>query len=218
MLDHSGLSGGRIGPNALMQLAPVLDRDVGVDARHALFAAHGLMEVPDGRVMIDEALVAAIHQDMRLRHPEHARAMARAAGLATGDYLLDNRIPASARRLLRTLPAPLAARVLTRAITAHAWTFCGTGHLTARPGHPTVFDITANPVVRGEIRPRPVCDWHAAVFERLFTALVHHRARVREVTCCAMGHAACRFELRWRRHPTGRKSLHTLRDGQEQTV
>ncbi len=198
MLDHAGLSGGRIGPNALMQLAPVLDRMVGEAARRDLFAAHGLMAVPDGSAMIDEGLVAAIHQDMRLRHPAQARAMARAAGLATGDYILANRIPAPARMVLRALPAPLAARMLTRAITAHAWTFCGTGALTAHPGHPTVFEITDNPVVRGELRPRPICDWHAAVFERLFATLVHPKARARETTCCAMGHAACRFELRWR--------------------
>lgn len=198
MLDHSGLTGGRIGPNALMQLAPVLDRTEGEAARRALFAAHGLMEVPDGSAMIDEGLVAAIHQDMRLRFPHEARSMARKAGLATGDYILANRIPAPARALLRALPAPLAARALTRAITAHAWTFCGTGRLAAHPGHPTVFEIAANPVVRGEIRMRPICDWHAAVFERLFSALVHRQARVREVTCCAMGHEACRFEIRWK--------------------
>lgn len=198
MLDQVGLSGGRIGPNALMQLAPVLDRTVGQPARRALFAAHGLMAVPDGSAMIDEGLVAAIHQDMRLRHPAQARAMARQAGLATGDYILANRIPAPARTLLRALPAPLAARALTRAITAHAWTFCGTGRLTATAGHPTVFEIADNPVVRGEIRNHPICDWHAAVFERLFAALVHPRTRVREVACCATGCDSCRFELRWR--------------------
>lgn len=198
MLDHVGLSGGRIGPNALMQLAPVLDRTVGEAARRDLFAAHGLMAVPDGSVMIDEGLVAAIHQDMRLRHPAQARAMARTAGLATGDYILANRIPAPARLLLRALPPPLAARALTRAITTHAWTFCGTGRLTVRPGHPTLFDIVDNPVVRGEIRVRPICDWHAAVFERLFATLVHRRAHVREVSCCAMGCDSCRFEVRWR--------------------
>lgn len=198
MLDHVGLSGGRIGPNALMQLVPVLDRSVGEPARRDLFAAHGLMAVPDGSTMIDEGLVAAIHQDMRLRHPAQARAMARAAGLATGDYILANRIPAPARAALRVLPAPLAARALTRAIKAHAWTFCGTGQLTAFSGHPTVFEVADNPVVRGEIRTRPICDWHAAVFERLFATLVHPRARVREVTCCAMGSDSCRFEVRWR--------------------
>jgi divinyl protochlorophyllide a 8-vinyl-reductase len=198
MLDHAGLSGGRIGPNALMQLAPVLDTTVGKDARCALFAAHGLMAMPDGSAMIDEALVAAIHQDMRLRHPARARAMARAAGLATGDYILANRIPAPARAVLRALPAPLAARALSRAIRAHAWTFCGTGHLNAQTGHPVVFAVENNPLVRGEIRTRPICDWHAAVFQRLFATLVDPRARVRETDCCAMGQTSCRFEVRWR--------------------
>ena len=190
--------GGRIGPNALMQLAPVLDRFEGVAARRELFADHGLAEVPDGSAMLDEALVARIHQDMRLRFPGHARQMARLAGVATGDYILANRIPAPARALLRRLPPALAARLLSMAIARHAWTFCGTGRLSVQHGHPTVFEIADNPVVRGEMRPRPICDWHAAVFERLFTALVHRRAYVRETDCCAMGHTACRFELRWR--------------------
>ena len=198
MLDAAGLSGGRIGPNALMQLVPVLDRIEGRAAREALFAAHGLLRPPDGRSMIDEALVAQIHQDMRLRFPANARRIARAAGLATGDYILAHRIPAPARALLRLLPARLAAPLLVRAIARHAWTFCGTGRLRALPGHPVVFEVIDNPLVRGEIRPRPICDWHAAVFERLFSTLVHPRARAVETDCCAMGHAACRFEIRWR--------------------
>ena len=44
-----------------------------------------------------------------------ARALGRAAGLATGDYLLAHRIPAVARALLPRLPAGLAARLLLAA-------------------------------------------------------------------------------------------------------
>lgn len=28
--------------------------------------------------------------------------------------------------------------------------------------------------------------------------LVHPAARARETACCAMGHSACQFEIRWR--------------------
>jgi bacteriochlorophyll 4-vinyl reductase len=34
-----------------------------------------------------------------------------------------------------------------------------------------VFEIADNPVVRGEHSETPLCHWHAAVFERLFSAL-----------------------------------------------
>jgi divinyl protochlorophyllide a 8-vinyl-reductase len=46
-----------------------------------------------------------------------------------------------------------------------------------------VFGIADNPVVRGEVAARPICDWHVAVFERLFADLVgpgryRHRNRL----------------------------------------
>jgi len=197
MPDGSGVAAARIGPNALIQLVPILDATHGAAARRALFAACGT-PVPDGSAMIDEGPVAAIHRAMRARFPETAPAIARAAGLAVGDYILANRIPAPVQTVLRALPAPLAARALTRAITAHAWTFCGSGHVTARAGHPTVCAIHDNPMVRGETADHGLCHWHTAVFERLFATLVHPCASARETACCAMGAPACRFEIRWR--------------------
>lgn len=198
MPDGGGVASARIGPNALIQLVPVLDATHGEAARRALFAGCGVAEVPDGSAMIDEAPVAAVHQAMRARFPETAPAMARAAGLAVGDYILAHRIPAPAQTVLRTLPAAVAARMLSRAILSHAWTFCGSGHVTASAGHPSVFDIHDNPVVRGEASDTCLCHWHVAVFERLFTRLVHSCAHAREVACCAMGAPACRIEIGWR--------------------
>lgn len=198
MPDGSGVAVGRIGPNALIQLVPVLDATHGTAARQALFEACGVAEVPDGSGMIDEGPVAAVHQAMRTRFPDTAPQMAHAAGLAVGDYILAHRIPSPAQTILRTLPAPLAARVLTRAILSHAWTFCGSGHVTGSAGHPTVFKIHDNPVVRGEHSEACLCHWHAAVFERLFTRLVHSCAHAQETACCATGAPACRFEIRWR--------------------
>ncbi len=198
MADGPGARQARIGPNALIQLAPILDATHGVAARRALFLENGVLDVPDGSSMIDEGPVAAIHQAMRARFPDTARPMARAAGLAVGDYILTHRIPRPAQAVLRALPAPWAARVLSRAILSHAWTFCGSGRVTAEAGPPTVFEIHDNPFVRGETSDRPLCHWHAAVFERLFSSLVHRRAQACETRCGAQGAAACRFEINWR--------------------
>jgi divinyl protochlorophyllide a 8-vinyl-reductase len=148
--------------------------------------------------MIDEARVAALHGALRRQHPENAGKIAIAAGQGTGDYILANRIPRGAQSLLRALPARLAAPILTRAILAHGWTFCGTGTLTAKSGPPVVFTLADNPIIRGERAPVPLCHWHAAVFERLFARLVHSRAHAVETACCATGATACQFEIDWR--------------------
>ncbi len=198
MADGAGARQARIGPNALIQLAPILDATHGVAARRALFLENGVVDVPDGSEMIEEGPVAAIHQAMRARFPDTARPMARAAGLAVGDYILAHRIPRTAQALLRTLPAGLSTRILSRAILSHAWTFCGSGTVTAEAGHPTTFEIRDNPFVRGETSDRPLCHWHAAVFERLYSSLVHRRAQASEIRCGAQGVSSCRFEINWR--------------------
>jgi divinyl protochlorophyllide a 8-vinyl-reductase len=51
--------------------------------------------------------------------------------------------------------------------------------------------------VSGEQSDAPICHWHAAVFERLFSDIVDANLRCVETQCCAVGErAACRFELR----------------------
>ena len=188
----------RIGPNAVLQLAPVMDRMVGEAARRALFAPLGFDPLPDANAMIDERPVAALHRALRRDHPEAAERIATAAGTATGDYILANRIPRAAQTLLRALPASLAAPLLTRAILAHGWTFCGSGQLSAEGRDPVMFTLENNPIPQVGESAMPVCHWHAACFERLFARLVHRDSKVVETTCCATGAAACRFAVSWR--------------------
>ncbi|NER80241.1 MAG: bacteriochlorophyll 4-vinyl reductase [Leptolyngbya sp. SIO1D8] len=185
----------RIGPNAILQLVPVLDGAIGTDVRAELLEAAGIAELPDGTHMIDEAPVARLHQTLRHRMPELAPSLSAAAGSNTGDYILANRIPRPAQRLLEMLPAWLGARLLASAIARHAWTFAGSGTFRVVSQRPLVFEIADNPVVRGERSASPVCAWHAAVFERLYRELIDDRYRVQEVACGAAGAEACRFEL-----------------------
>ena len=189
---------GRIGPNAILQLVPVLDATLGRPARDRLLHLSGIDALPDGSGMIDETPVARLHQSLRRHYPGRAPALSRAAGQGTADYILAHRIPKPARTLLRALPASLAAPLLSRAIAGNAWTFAGSGRFRLASTRPPVFEIAANPLVRGESSFVPLCHWHAAVFERLFAALVHPAATSRESACCAMGAQACRFEVTWR--------------------
>ena len=183
----------RIGPNALLQLDPLLRR-AGLDG--AVYAAAKLDGMPDGSEMIDEGPVARVHQALRRIAPGRAAALAHEAGVGTGRYILAHRIPRAAQRLLVTLPAPLAAPLLARAIAANAWTFAGSGQFSVIS--PYCFEIADNPIVRGEQAAHPVCHWHAGVFTTLYAALVHPHMRCAETACCAAGAPACRFEIRRR--------------------
>ena len=184
----------RIGPNALLQLVPVLDRALGVAERVALFACADVPVPPPDAGMWPEAEVARLHRAVAQPRPDLAPGLMDAAGLATADYILANRIPRPAKALIRALPGPLGARLLTAAIGKHAWTFTGSGGFSVEGQRPLTVAITANPLACGA-KDAPSCHWHAAVFERLYATLVWPSARVTETACCACGNVACRFEI-----------------------
>ncbi|MCD1627137.1 MAG: bacteriochlorophyll 4-vinyl reductase [Paracoccaceae bacterium] len=185
---------GLIGPNAVLQLVPLLDRTGGAVWRDMLMTRAGLEVLPDGSDMIPERPVARLHQALRHDRPDLAAQLGGQAGVATGDYILAHRIPAAAQRLLKILPWQLSARLLSTAIARNAWTFAGSGQFLVVS--PLIFELRANPLVQGEVADHPLCDWHRGVFTRLFQTLVHPHLTCHEPRCCATGHAACRFEIR----------------------
>ena len=152
--------------------------------------------------MVDEREVIALHAALRADlGAAEARRVADEAGCRTATYLLAHRIPAAAQRLLKVLPAGLAARALLRAIGGHAWTFAGSGRFSAQVtgdrARPVVLTIAHNPLCRGVLSAEPGCDYYRAVFEVLFRTLVHGGATVVETACEACGDPACVFEVRW---------------------
>lgn len=191
---------GRIGPNAITRVAEVLPPMVGSSATRALFEQAGLLRhlLSPPEAMVDEEDVRRLHAALRESLGAHtAASVARRAGERTADYLLAHRIPAAAQAVLRALPAGAAARLLLRAVARHAWTFAGSGEFSFTVGRPVVLTLRHNPLCRGLRSQTPACDYYAAVFERLFRALVHRHVQVREVACEACGDGACVFELRW---------------------
>ncbi len=188
----------RIGPNAILQLVPVLDRAIGPVRRMALFAEAGVALPPPDAGMLPESEVIRLHRAVCLRLPEEAPELLRHAGLATADYILAHRIPAVAQRVIRLMPAALAARVLAKAIARHAWTFAGSGAFAVERFGPLTVSIRQNPLATGAA-DHPSCHWHAAVFDRLFSTLVWPRVEVIETRCCAQGDEVCRFEIGPRR-------------------
>jgi divinyl protochlorophyllide a 8-vinyl-reductase len=186
---------GRIGPNAILQLLAALEDALGPGAGGRLLAAAGL-DGPPPEGMIPEDDARRLHLALRAAHPDEAAAIAAEAGARTAAYILTHRIPRPARQLLRALPPALAAALLSRAIARHAWTFAGSGRFRLVSARPPVFELAANPLVRGLMAAEPACDWHRAVFEGLFRALAGGGWRAAETACCAAGAPACRFELR----------------------
>lgn len=184
---------GLIGPNAVLQMLPVLEQAGGAALRDQVMAAAGIFTPPSDAGLMAEAPAARMHQALRRIDPELAPALAWAAGVRTAEYILANRIPRPAQIVLRLLPSAIAARLLSQAVARHAWTFAGSGQF--RVVAPLVFEIARNPIVRGEVSETPLCHWHRAVFETLFRKLVDDRLRCAEVACCAMGDPACRFVL-----------------------
>ncbi len=185
---------GLIGPNAILQLLPILDRLGGSERRKQILARAGIFDVPDGTSMIPETQAARLHRQMRIEEPEMAPVFAREAGTRTADYILQNRIPAPAQWMLKTLPATPAAMLLARAIAKNAWTFVGSGKLTVV--NAWAFSIEKNPLVTGETSHVCLCDWHTGVFSRLYQVLVCPSATCHEVRCCAQStDGSCHFEI-----------------------
>lgn len=180
-----------IGPNAILQTVAVLDMAMGKQVRDRIMA-RAAVPIPDGSAMIPETQAAAMHRAVYLELPDRGQDVLREAGRATADYILRHRIPAFAQTIIRTLPAPIAARVLASAIVRHSWTFAGSGTCRVVAGRPLVLEVLDNPLRDPDGRP---CVWHAAVFERLFRSLVWPRALIREVDCLAKGGQLCRFEI-----------------------
>jgi divinyl protochlorophyllide a 8-vinyl-reductase len=177
----------------VLQTLAVLEREEGPVMAAKVLARGGIKAPPPDAGMLPETDCAALHRALRVTLPDRADALMRQSGLATGDYLLRNRIPAFARALIRHLPARLGARLLTSAITRHAWTFAGSGHFAVTGHAPLTFTLHANPLIAGESANAPLCHWHVAVFERLFSALVWPGVQVVETSCAAQGDDACRF-------------------------
>jgi divinyl protochlorophyllide a 8-vinyl-reductase len=198
---HAASAEARLGPNAVTRLAEALRERGGDVAASAVFAAARLdayLRAPP-ESMVPEREVAALHEALREQlGVAEARAVGRLAGQRTAAYLLANRVPRLLVTVLPLLPAWLSARILCRAIAAHAWTFAGSGRLgVSLRRRCAVLRLAASPVCEGRHSAVPLCDYQAATIEGLFAALVHRGAQTEEAPCAAQGAPACVFITRW---------------------
>jgi len=191
---------GLIGPNAITQMAAALSAICGERLRHEIFDDAGLarcLAAPPTH-MTPEDDVARLHRAAIDRLGEaQAAEISREAGRRTGDYLLANRIPPLAQRMLKVTPRPLAARILAAAIARHAWTFSGSGEFSYEFSPHLRLRIAGSPICKMLHTETPACAYFAATFERVFTEMLGPALSVAEVECEATGAPACVFEVRW---------------------
>ena len=183
---------GRVGPNAVLQLAAALRTLAGEAATVEVFAAAGLsvLLAHPPTTMVSERVVAALFKSLFTRlSPETARAAAKEAGDRTARYLLANRIPRPIRALLHALPPAFALRLTLAAIRKNAWTFAGSGTVRVKAGRAAQIVIAGNPIAS------PDCIWHVAVFSGLLRDLVSPQMRVVHTACCHDGGPECRFDI-----------------------
>lgn len=200
MLDdgHEGTlgAGALIGPNTILQLRDPVATVLGPDVLAQVLHLCGV-DMPTGERMIPQRDAALVHKTLHRLFPERSRDIAIAAGAATARYICAHRIPRAARLLLRLMPAALSERMLTRAVLRHAWTFCGSGHVTAqRRAGATHFALHANPMVDPGSDEALQCHWHAAVFAELYSTLIGRPYAAVETDCCGSGAAACSITVR----------------------
>jgi divinyl protochlorophyllide a 8-vinyl-reductase len=106
---------------------------------------------------------------------------------------VEHRLPDRGRQLLARMPRSAAAWLLARRTEQQAWTFAGSGRFSVESaGQFSLFD---NPLIRGETADRPICFYHAGLFERQFRAVVHSGIACVETACAAAGDPACVFQL-----------------------
>ena len=189
---------GRIGPNAVIRLAESLDALESKAVTKRIFIAAGLGDYVEAlpQAMVPEDDVTLLHRRLRSDLGDgRAATVSWLAGQRTADYLLANRIPRTVQRVLRLLPARLAAFILLKAIGAHAWTFAGTSRFTWTMGRPVTLHFEDCPLCRGDHAAAPCCSYYAATFERLFRTLINADSAVKETACIATGAGACAFSI-----------------------
>jgi divinyl protochlorophyllide a 8-vinyl-reductase len=162
--------GALIGPNAVLKAVEVMEERLGPAETQAILADAQITRLPSGDHMIPEIEALRLHRWLALHDPMGAFVIAEEAGVRTADYIIANRIPRVVCWLLKRLPPALAAPLLMAAIRKHAWTFVGAGEFAARGSWGFTIDRSRS----GDSVPPPdsLFHWYAAVFTRLYRALV----------------------------------------------
>jgi divinyl protochlorophyllide a 8-vinyl-reductase len=184
---------GMMGSQTVLPLVAAIERRLGAEAATQLLDEARFLHLPEPGEPVRERQVAVLHQALRRSWPDLAEAIQREAARDAVEWIMANRMPARARKLLTNMPYPLAVWMLGRHAVQNAWTFGGSGKFSILGTN--AFQLIGNPMVRGEQSDGPICVWHEELFQHTFRRMAHSRLRCVETSCMAAGADACRFHL-----------------------
>jgi divinyl protochlorophyllide a 8-vinyl-reductase len=184
---------GMMGSQTVLPLVAAVERRLGPAAVAHLLDEARFSRLPEPGEPVRERQAAVLHQALRRTWPDEAEAIQREAARDAVEWIMANRMPARARLLLTKMPYPLAVWMLGRHAVQNAWTFGGSGRFSILGTN--AFQLTDNPLIRGEQSNSPICVWHAELFQHTFRRMAHARLRCVETSCMAAGADACRFHL-----------------------
>jgi divinyl protochlorophyllide a 8-vinyl-reductase len=178
----------------VLPLHDVVAETVGAEARDRLFREVGLCHLPTPEDAVRQRVVLALFQAIRHDFPDQQREIFDTAGHRAADHVLTYRIPASAQKLMRRLPLPIAIWMTLRGAQRKSWAYAGSAEV--RVVTTTMeLELVGNPTVCPGSASDPVCHFHRAVILRMLQTMVHPGINVRETSCEAAGDKSCRFRL-----------------------
>lgn len=152
-----------------------------------------LFRLPEADEPVREDKAARLHQAVRKLWPDRAVEVCTMAGEGAAQRIMETQITDKAQSMLSKMPRATGAWLLAKTARQNAWTFSGTGEFVVESEQR--FVLMENPILVGEDTVETVCHFHASLFERLFSTLIHPGLVCRETACHARGDAACVFEF-----------------------
>jgi len=162
------------------------------DLKQAMRAAQ-LFRLPEIDEPVREEKAARLHQAVRCLWANQGQEICSKAGAGAARRIIESQISERAQSMLSKMPRATGAWLLAKTARQNSWTFSGSGELVIESE--SRFVLRENPVVVGEESQTVVCHFHAGLFEKLFSTLIHPRLVCTEVACHARGDEACVFEF-----------------------
>lgn len=184
---------GFMAPFVVLEMAHAIKDVLGPDNLDLALKEAQLFRLPEIDEPVREDKAARLHQTVRRVWPEQAEQISRTAGEGAAMRIMEQLITKRAQAMLAKMPRATGAWLLAKTARQNAWTFSGSGEFVVESESRFILD--ANPVVAGETADKAACYFHASLFEKLFSTLIHPRLICREIACSARGDAACVFEF-----------------------
>lgn len=180
-----------VAPQIVIDVLEAVESQIGRQARTAVMADADIQRLPGPTEPVPEMRAHRSHRAVRRLFPEDSARVMNVAGRASGDGLMLKQLSSRAQSMLTGGPWTVAAWLLGRWAKQNSWTFAGSAVFT--PVNGLEFDLVGNPLIRDETANAPMCQFHEALFERIFQRLVDPNLVCREIACQATGAPSCRF-------------------------